>query len=383
MMQPISRQQSQPNFQTGGAPIPVFSPELEEMHSQAPYHFNPYQKSLHNGQFHPGYSYQPSELNGQFYSQQYHPLYNGQFHSQHSQQPLQFVDQFRSQNSQSVPLPPAQSMDQMNTAPGVSNFNMPREVQGAESTQLSPEIANSTDVVPKRPPMKEYFANARKRTANALAAEADDASTESDSSSSPVPKPTTTAPSDPPRSREPIQRPAREIKEPRTCRKYPEVATPKLQPDRQDKLENLEAQRIIGDEHSGMVTRSRAKKGPSGQPDVSVDQSNHEGKASAPISSLPVSISDGNPKQREQPGLSKGSVATATDSSSANPPSEELKEVSKKDFQELLKADDLMNVALKKGITNPVVLEAALLARLMAEDDDFSVYVESALNEVD
>ncbi|KAK7931489.1 hypothetical protein PG985_002201 [Apiospora marii] len=275
-------------------------------------------------------------------------------------------------------------MDQMNKPLGVAKFDVPREVQGAESTQLAPEATNTADVVPKRLPMKEYFANARKRTAAALEAEADDASNESDSDSSVDPKPIKPASSAPPRSREPIQRPAREIQRPQARPKDSEVAAPKPQPDRQDKPESPEKQRIVGDEHGGMVTRSRAKKGPCGQPDASLDHSNQEGKADAPIASLPTSISDGSPEQRGQPGRSKRPVATVNDpSSEQHPPSEKLKEVSKKDFQELLKADDLVSVARKKGITSSAVLEAALLAKLMAEDDVFSGYVEMALDEMD
>ncbi|KAK8116004.1 hypothetical protein PG984_012506 [Apiospora sp. TS-2023a] len=270
----------------------------------------------------------------------------------------------------------------MNKPPGVANFDVPREAQGAESTQLAPEAANTSDVVPKRPPMKEYFANARKRTAAALEAGADDAPTESDSSSSPDPKPTTTTASDPPRRREPIQRPAGDIQGLRARPRGSEVPTPKPQPDRQDKPENPEGQGFARDDR-GRFTRSRAKQGPDSQPDTSHVNSNHDGKASAPFSSLPTPTSDGNPGQPEQPARSRRSVATATDPISEQPPSEKLNEVSKKDFQELLKAKDLVSVARKKGITSPAVIEAALLARMMTEDDDFSGYVESVLNEMD
>lgn len=383
MMRPVSRQQSQPSSQTRGAPIPVFSPELEEeMHSQASYHFDPYQQSQHRGQFQPRYNYQPFQLDDQFHSQQYQSLYDDHFHSQHSQQQLQYVDQFRSQNSQSVPLPPAQFKGQMKHPPDVANFDMPCEVQGVQSTQLAPEAPITADIVPKRPPMKEYFANVKKRTAAALEAEADDAPTESDSSSS-DPKPITTTPSNPPRSREPIQRPAREVQGPMAHPREPDVATPKPQPDGQDKPENQKGSSIVGDKHGGRVTRSRAKKGSDGQPDANHDHSNHNDKDSAPTSSLPAPISEGSPEQREQPSRSTRSVATATDPSGEHPPNKKLKEVSKKDFQELLKADDLVSVAMKKGITSHAVLEAALLGKIMAEDDDFSRYVELALNEVD
>ncbi|KAK8069782.1 hypothetical protein PG994_006398 [Apiospora phragmitis] len=380
-VRPGSRQGFPPNPQAHGAPIQVYDPDHEEdMHSQGPHHFNPYQQPQYYGQLRPQHSYQQSQPDGLFYSRHHQPPYDDQFHSQHSQQQPQYVDWFRSQNSQS--LPPAQFMGQMSHSPGVANFDVPREVHSADSTQQLPEAANASDFLPpRRPPVKDYIAEVRKRTASAL--EAVDTPTERVRAGEfdTVPIATQDAPT---RSREPIQRPARELRKPKDDTRAPEIPVLDPQRARQDKPTVSGGQNIIGDEDGGRVTRSRAKKVIDGQTDVSFDRNNHDGKASdPPTASLPAPITEESPQQPRQTATSKRSVATTTDPSNEQPPSKKLKEISKKEFQKLLKADDLMSVALENGITSPAVLQAAMLGRLMAQNEKFSEYVDFVLDGMD
>ncbi|KAK8045346.1 hypothetical protein PG993_005370 [Apiospora rasikravindrae] len=325
--------------------------------------------------------YPQSQPDGQFFSQHYQAQFVDQFDTQYSQPEPHYVEWFRSQNSQS--LPADQIMGQISRSPGGVNFKEPRQVRSADPARQLPEVAIASAVIPpKRIPMKEYIAAVRKRTASSL--EGDDAQTEKVSGSN-VDSDPETIQGAPTRRREPIQRPASEMRRPKDSSRFPEIPVPTPQPAGQDKPKDSDKQNIAEDEHGAqMVTRSRAKRAIGGQPAVPHDRNNHDGAGSEHlVASLPAPIAEESPQQPAQATQSKRSVATATDSCYEEPPRKRLKEVSKKEFQKLLKADDLMSIALEKGTTSPVALQAALLGKMMEQDEKFSEYVDMVLAEID
>ncbi|KAK7942763.1 uncharacterized protein PG986_011876 [Apiospora aurea] len=379
---PISRQRSIPNPQAHGAPIQVFAPDQDEgMQRQGLYRFEPYRQPEYYGPVHPRHLHSHSQPDGQFFSRHHQAQYDDQFDAQYSQPEPQYLDRYRSQNSQS--LPADQIIDQMNRLPDGVNFNEPREVHSADFARQLPlaEIV-SPAIPPKRIPMKEYIASVRKGNTPSL--EAEDVPTDNVRGSN-VDTDARTTHEAPTRKREPIQRPASETRRPKESSRVEQTLVPKPVPAGQDKPKGSDEQSIVEEKHEAqMVTRSRAKRAIGDQPHVSHDRNNHDsGTPERPMASLSAPATEKSPQQPPQVAQSKRSVATATDPCDEQPPRKKLKEVSKKEFQRLLEADDLMSIALEKGTTSPVALEAAILGKIMANDEKFAEYVDMVLTGVD
>ncbi|KAK8098014.1 uncharacterized protein PG998_013500 [Apiospora kogelbergensis] len=295
---------------------------------------------------------QTMEMHSQPYQQfQGNDHFNFQYHSQ----PTQLGDWNLPQSRQSLHAP---VMDQMSHSTTAADIGLLRNVHGANSAQALP---------PQRPPMHEFFREARKQAA---ALEAEDGST---ANSSTVKDLGSSLDKDPleqadvrTQAQKPVQRPARSLYQPRDDTEASKSPAPHPQKTLQDKAEILETRSTVEDEHDGRVTRS----------------SRCNGKASTATSSLSAPNGEVATQQSQQLGQSKRSVATATDANLEQLPRKKLRVVTKKYFQQSLKADDLMSATLKNGLMNDVALPAVMLGGLMVHDEEFSKMVGSVLKNI-